>query len=75
MDADTSKNSKIVFKDRSNEQKEKLVSDKDKKSTQRATAGYLNQFSRFLQVKQHPSLEDLHADVLGDILYDYYSSV
>ena len=48
---------------------------KDKKSTQRATDGFVNQFSKFLQVKSYPKVEDLEGIDLNQILYEYYVSL
>ena len=51
------------------------MKEKDKRSTQRATAGCMNQFKKFLEVKSYLKLEDLKASDLNDILYDYYPSI
>ena len=67
--------SKFKFKTRSKDDQEKLLIGKDKASTQRATKSFVSQFSTFLAVKKLPKLEDLDLNDLGEILFDYYSSI
>ena len=66
---------KIVSRELNDNDKKILLTEKDKKSTQRATDGYMNQFKKFLEVKQHPKLEAITAADLNNILYDYYASI
>ena len=79
MDADTTsacgKQVKDRYKQRTDIEKKNFLNNKDKKSTQQATEGYLNRFIGYLQLKQHPKLEDLEAKELNVILSDYYSAV
>ena len=67
--------SKAVFRDRTNDEKHKLLEEKDKKSTQRATKGYVNQLNAFLTLKHYPSADELKTEDLPDILYEYYAAV
>ena len=75
QDASAKLTSKFKFKDRTNLQIDKLLDKKDKKSTQRATDGFLRQFSDFLSVRNYAKIDELQVLNLNDILYEFYSSV
>ena len=64
---------KRQFKQRTAEQKSNLLDEKDKKSTQRATAGAMKQFQPFLSYKKPGTFDSItKATVLNDILCDFY---
>ena len=72
-DADNDlKLTKRVFKDRSNENLQKLLEGKDKVSTQKATEGAMSQFQQYLHRKQLPKYGDLDLTNLPEILYNFY---
>ena len=67
--------SKIRYKDRTDEQKKKLLNEKDKKNTRAATDNYMCRFIGYLQLKSHPKIDELNSVQLNGILYDFYSEV
>ena len=75
-DAALKKSKQYRFKQRSTDEKDKILKDKDKKSTQRATDIYMKQFSQYLLVNNLPNVEDLQVDSgLDQVLADFYASV
>ena len=66
---------KYQFKHTNTEEKQKLLEGKDKRSTQRATKIYMEQFRHFLIAKHLPKPEDIAIEDLGEILFDFYSSM
>ena len=66
---------KFRFKTLNAEDQDKLLTGKDKASTQRATRSFIGQFSSFLQLKGLSKVEDLDDSELSEVLFDYYSSV
>ena len=81
MDAEREQNSKdskkIKYRDRTNNEKHKLLEEKDKKNTQVATEHAVANFSQFLTTKQYPNIHDLGLDrkQLDSVLLDYYASI
>ena len=79
MDAERNKilqkHKNLNFKERSDDEKRKLLTEKDKKNTQAATDRAILHLKNFLTVKSLPKLEDLDATQLNEILLDYYCSV
>ena len=65
----------FVFNDKSDDQKQKLLEEKDKKNTQKSTKSALKQFRQFLHAKKLADVYDLPATDLPSILYDFYSAV
>ena len=65
----------FVFNTKSDEEKEKLLTEKDKKSIQKSTKSALKQLREFLQLRNLPDVYNLTDDQLPDILFDFYSSV
>ena len=74
-DADEFVRQERVFKDRTNENLQKLLEGKDEVNTQKSTEGALKQFSQYLRQKQLPKPEDLNIENLPRILYEYYPSL
>ena len=72
---DVKKASKIKYKERTEEDKKKLLNEKDKKNTQAATDRAVSHFRKFLQVKSIGELECLDPSKLNTTLSDYYCSV
>ena len=76
MDADTtSPSTKRQFKDITNENLLKILEEKDKASTKKATEGALRHLKEFLHAKQLPSIDALDETNLPEILYDFYPAV
>ena len=79
MDADSDSNDfieiKRQFKHKSDQEKLKILEEKDKASTQKATAGALRQLKEYLLVNKLPKVDDLTVDHLADILYDFYPAI
>ena len=75
IDAEFEKPQKYRFKTRSKDENEKILKGKDKESTQRATQIYLNQFKRYLNVKNLPEVDDIPLIDLDEILFNFYSSI
>ena len=63
---------KYQFKAKSDAEKQKLLEEKDKKNTQRATQGTLRQLAEFLAIKELPELKDIADEQLPKILIDFY---
>ena len=63
------------YLERSTEEKQKLLNEKDRKSTQAVTEGYLKRFKSYLLLKNLGNIEDLTPHTLNDIFIDYYCSV
>ena len=57
------------------EQKQKLLNEKDRKSTQAATDGYLRRFKHYLHLKGKPDVDDINVEVLNETLVNYYCAV
>ena len=75
--SNVSKQKKFNFKQRKDEEKEKLLTEKDKRNTQVATDRAIAHFDHFLQAKSYGELQslDLGTIKLNDILLDYYCSI
>ena len=75
-DAGVKNKTKYQFKDHSEEEIKELLTNKDRKSTQHATQGALNQFNAFLKVENLPDIEDLN-DIhqLSEILQSFYTAL
>ena len=66
---------KYVYKERTTEQKKKLLDEKDKTNTQRATTQAVNNFCFFLRKNRLPNIEDITPQQLNDALYEYYPAI
>ena len=78
MDAVTTKSSKsvkICYKERTEDQKKKLLTEKDKRNTQAATDRAVFHFTTYLSRKQLPNVETYTAEKLNEVLIDYYCAV
>ena len=79
MDADSDSNDfieiKRQFKHKSDQEKLKILEEKDKASTQKATAGVLKQLKEYLLVNKLPKVDELTVHHLADILYDFYPAI
>ena len=78
---DASENSDVQVKQldrylhRSDDDKQKLLNEKDRKSTQLATEAYLKRFKNYLVLKNKPNINAITPVELNQILVDYYCSV
>ena len=79
MDADqiNSENLQIKnrFKSRSDEEIEKLLEDKDKKSTQESTKRAVSKLREFVLLNQMQNIDAVSTVDLGEILYKFYRSM
>ena len=79
MDADSEPNlqstSKIRYKTISEDEKKKLLDEKDKKNTRAATENYMKRFTGYIALKGHSNIDELNSVQLNKILYDFYSEV
>ena len=57
---------KYVYKERTTEQKKKLLDENDKTNTQRATTQAVNNFCFFLRKNRLPNIEDITPPQLND---------
>ena len=75
--SNVSKQNKITYKNRSEEEKKKLLIEKDKKNTQAVTDRAISHFKHFLHVKNYGELDglDLETGQINDVLLDYYCSI
>ena len=58
-DKNVKKHKEIKYRERSAEEKNKLLDEKDKKNTQVATEHAVMNFCAFLKAKQQPAIKDL----------------
>ena len=79
MDADRNialQNANVLhYSDKTADQKTKLLNDKDRKSTQAATDGYLRRFKHYLAIKGHDDVDQLSCENLNEVLVDFYCAV
>ena len=75
IDAEFVTDKKYHYKNLTDDEKEKLLEQKDKKNTQRATTQAINNLSVFLRRKSLPSVDDIDVDLLSQALYDYYPAI
>ena len=80
MDADSDSvreifQTKRQFKAKSDQEKLKILEEKDKLITQKATQGAVNQLRDYLMVNKLPKVEELNSENLPDILYDFYPAI
>ena len=65
----------FLFTVKSNEEKQKLLEEKDKKNTQKSTKSALKQLREFLHFKKLPDVSDISDGELPNVLFEFYSSV
>ena len=75
MNADINFTIKRDFKQRSDDNLEKLLEGKDKVNTQKSTEGALKQFQQYLRVKKLPNIDEITVQDLPQILFNYYPSL
>ena len=75
--SNVSKSNKIIYKDRTDEEKRKLLTEKDKKNTQAATDRAMSHFKHFMQVKSYGEVDDLDLSTnkMNEVLLNYYCSI
>ena len=66
--AELKSDSKYLFKHRSEEEKQKLLNEKDKKNTQRATVNAVKNFSVYLRRNKLANIEEISIESLNTTL-------
>ena len=69
------KTSKVRFASTSDQEKTKLLDDRNAKNTRRATKNNIKVLTDYLTEKQLPSLDQLTDDDLPEVLFNFYSNL